>query len=57
MKRDLESVAILVVPHLLQTARETLRIAELAARADLIAAGNRIPGVFGPLYVGLSRRR
>jgi len=44
MKRELKAVGVLLYPHFLQTLGKPLRVAELAARTDLVAASRRVPG-------------
>ena len=46
---QVEAVAIARVAHRLEPRRETFRVAVFAARADLRAAGDRIPGRVSPL--------
>jgi len=49
MQGQLEPVGVVGLAHGMQTLRHTLGIAMLAARADLGAARQGIPGGFGPL--------
>lgn len=48
LQRDGKSIAIGRLSHRLQPARHALRIAMLAAGADLGTASDRVPGGFGP---------
>src|SRR5579885_1271146 len=51
MQRDVESVAISVRAHRLQSMRQTLGITVLASSADLRATGHRVPCRLCPFYV------
>ena len=45
---NVESASVIRLPHGLQSPGHALRIAVLAAPADLRAPGDRVPGGFGP---------
>ena len=49
MKSKFETIGVIRLAHQFQPAREPLSIAVLAARADLVATGERVPGRLGPL--------
>ena len=53
LEREVESVLVVFLPHSLESKRHTLSVAELTTRADLGAAGERIPSGLGPLNRGL----
>ena len=48
LERQFETGGVVALPHCLQSLREALRVAVLAAGADFRAAGNGIPRELGP---------
>ena len=48
LERELEAVHVVGLPHRLQPPRHALGVAVRAARAHLVAAGDRVPRGFGP---------
>ena len=57
LQRELEAVPVVRLPHRLQPLRHALGVAVLAARADLVAARDRVPRRLGPLDAGAVRHQ
>jgi len=52
LQRDLETISVIGLPHGLEAMCQPFGIAELAAGANLGAAGNRVPCCVSPFDVG-----